>query len=156
MGNARVSVSLLLRLCMAKEIHNTKCWVSTSISEQFQFRWRDAFTTYMKFILFLKKSAVTSKDVMIKVKLSFKCKDVKRRNQMPYYWKLISLLYRTCLHSAFPYCWFVWSQWECWWKWLGMQSCKCFCFKRSIFLCNAVLSNRGLLIFTANRRAVFP
>lgn len=46
MGNTRICISLLLGRFRAKEIYDTKCWVSMFISEQIQFRLTYTFTNY--------------------------------------------------------------------------------------------------------------
>lgn len=113
-----------------------------------------------KFILFLKEQVLSFLKrhvfLMMKLKLSCKCKDVKKRN-----WVFQLLKTDQSFIQEFPVPWALsyycvfWTQWKWLWKWLGMQLYKCFCFKRSILHCNAIFSNIALLIFTANREAVF-
>lgn len=165
MGNARVCMSLLLRIFRAKEIYNTKCWVSTSISTQFQFRLTDTFTNYHEIYPFSQRtSAVIFKHVFLKMKLkhSSSCKDVlKKKKKFKKSDVLItedwSIFYTGFpVHWALTYYCFFWSLWKWLWKWLQMQLYKHFCFKIPILHCNAIFSNIVLVIFTVNREAVFP
>lgn len=165
MGNAGVCMSLLLRKFRAKEIYNTKRWVSTSISEKFQFRLTDTFTNYHEIYPFSQRtSAVIFKDVFSwrwnwSTLLSAKmCKKKKIRKEIRCfnYWRLINLLYRISSALSTHLLLLFLKSVEMVMKWLQMQLYKHFCFKIPILHCNAIFSNIVLLIFTVNREAVFP